>query len=163
MENRILIIDDEVDLGIALQEILNDHFDRVDFVSDSTQALDLINQNQYNLILSDYKMPGLSGLELARRIRSQGLLTTIIWISGFVDRQMALNAIRLGVLDIIEKPVEANELSKFVFRAYDIVKRQAEILKSDTDNPNSRKMLGLLYSSDPRIQKSYASNSDICN
>jgi len=161
LEKKILVIDDEVDLGEALQDILSTHFDQVDFVSDSTKAIDLINQNQYSLILSDYKMPGLSGLELATRIRGLGLLTTLVWISGAVDKQMALNAVRLGVLDIIEKPVEAEELSKHIFRAYDIERRRAEILRADEDNPNSRKVLGLLYATDPRIQKSRASNNSM--
>jgi DNA-binding NtrC family response regulator len=159
IEKKILIVDDEVELGEALKDILSADFDQVDFVSDSTKAVQMIEQNNYTLILSDYKMPGLTGLDLVTRIRSLGLLTTIIWISGYVDKQMALNAVRLGVIDIIEKPVNAYELSKFIFRAYDIERRKAALIKDTDDNPNSRKMLGLLYASDNRIHKSRASHN----
>lgn len=161
LDKHILIIDDETDLGEALQEILSLDFDKVDFVNDSTQALKRIEEGSYTLILSDYKMPGLSGLELASLVRSKGLLTTLVWISGYVDKQMALNALRLGVLDIIEKPVDPEELSRFIFRAYDIERRRYEIIRANQDSLTSRKMLGLLYASDSRIQKSRASNNDV--
>jgi len=159
IEKKILIIDDEVDLGETLKELLSVNFDQVDFVSDSNRALEVIEKNKYTLILSDYKMPGLSGLELATLIRSRGLLTILIWISGYVDKQMALNALRLGVLDVIEKPTDPDEISKLIFRAYDIERRRAELIRADQDNPSSRKMLGLLFAGDSRIRKSRASNN----
>lgn len=150
----ILIIDDEIDLGEALRDLISLEFEQVDLAHDPKLALEMIQKNQYALILSDYKMPGLSGLELAMRMRSQGFLTTLIWMSGYCDKEMALNGLRLGVLDILEKPIDTDSLSRYIHRAYDIERRRSEIISENGNVEQARKMLGLLYASDKRLKTS---------
>lgn len=159
---RVLIIDDEVDLGEAVRELLLEKFREVVFISDSKQALELLEQSHFDLILSDYKMPGLNGLELARKLGAAGNVTPVVWMSGYCDKAMAMNALRLGVLDIIEKPFDPDKIAKYVFRACEIERRKFEVQSCNEERKaQSKKILGLIFASDDRITTSRAAENSV--
>jgi len=149
----ILIIDDETELAEGLQELLSAKFDNVEYVDNSTEALKHLADNQYELIISDYKMPGLDGLALARKLRAEGNLTPIVWISGHCDKEMALKGIRLGVEDIVEKPFTIENLAQSIFRVLELKRRSAELqlLTSQSEIASAKKMIGLLFAADQRF------------
>lgn len=157
-DRSILIIDDENELAEALKDLLSLDFTGVEYVDSAPAALSLVEKYNYSLILSDYKMPGLSGLDLAIRLRGQGNLTTLIWMSGYCDKEMCLNGLRLGIQDIIEKPIATEDLSKYIHRAVDIERRKKEIYANEEDSSSSHRMLGLLYATDKRLKRSLSSN-----
>jgi CheY-like chemotaxis protein len=71
---RLLMIDDEVDLGESLREILKDNFDEIVLCHTPDQALEICLSSTFDLIISDHNMAQLSGLELLKILRSEGVM-----------------------------------------------------------------------------------------
>ncbi|MBL7554518.1 MAG: response regulator [Bdellovibrionaceae bacterium] len=101
-KQRILVIDDEIEIGEMICEILNPHFETVMFISEADKVADHLDEVNYDLVLSDINMPKLDGTSLVSLIRSKGHLTSVIFVSGNVTLEKALKALRLGVADIID-------------------------------------------------------------
>ncbi len=119
---NILIVDDEPDLLeiIALQlEALGY---RVFKAQNGQVALDLIkirqNQGQYfDAIMSDFNMPQMNGLVLLKEIRKLEFAVPFVFYTGFGDKEKALEALRLGALDFLDKPINPQEMMASLTRA----------------------------------------------
>lgn len=154
---KIIIIDDEVDLGELIKAILEPHFGQVLYYSNPQEALSEIKKGDTTLILSDIKMPGLSGAELVTHVRGMGLLQPIVFLSGYVDREVALLALRLGVQDVLEKPF-IEEAVVLTLRKVIDMERRREKLYRDIWNPQTteeslqkqKKMMGLMLVSNTK-------------
>lgn len=108
----ILIVDDEPASRKALEYVLD--WERHGFqiageASGGEEALAMMAEQSYSLIVTDIRMPGMDGLELAERIRSASDVPILI-LSGYEDFEYARKAMRIGVEDYLMKPVEAAEL-----------------------------------------------------
>ena len=113
-ETAILVIDDEVEPAKIMAEILADSSAQKIFVAHSgaeaIQIVENINADgQYDLdaIVSDIKMPGMSGPELLMELVSKGVYAPVIFVSGFGDLPSVLHALRLSAFDFISKPYNA--------------------------------------------------------
>lgn len=109
---NILIIDDEPDLGKALSEyiqISSKH--QTEVHNDSGNIIPLLQKGNYDLLISDVRMPGITGIQLAEYINSEKIPTDIILISGEDDIINSINAIDAGVYDFLTKPVDMSRLS----------------------------------------------------
>ena len=113
MENskiKILVVDDEQGLCAGLQEGLQREGYLVDAANDAAAALELAGQNLYNLVISDVKMPGVSGLELLAQIRERSHDTLFILMTAFSTVENAVEAMRLGAYDYLPKPIDLKRL-----------------------------------------------------
>lgn len=110
---KILICDDEEIILSALSFRLAKEGYEVDTVLDGKQAMDKINKNDYDLIITDIMIPFFTGLELVSMIRSTPGKedTPIIILSGVGLEEMVLEAFQLGANDFVTKPFSPNELS----------------------------------------------------
>ncbi len=107
---RILIVDDEAGLRNTLNELLKDRFET--FVAeDGAQALKLILEKSFDLIISDWKMPKLNGLELLAKVREVSPLSSFILMTAHGSIEGAVSAIQDGADDYVSKPVEFAELN----------------------------------------------------
>ncbi len=106
----ILIIDDEPAILKELKSSLEEESYYVDTLEDPTRALDIIGQLVPDLVLLDIFMPKMGGLELLTKIRKEYPHQKIMVISGFGTISMALDALRLGAIDFIEKPLNLDEI-----------------------------------------------------
>lgn len=112
---RILIVDDEVGLRNTLNEFLKDRFET--FVAeDGAQALSLILEKSFDIIISDFKMPKLNGLELLAKVREVSPLSSFILMTAHGSIDGAIKAIQDGADDYISKPVEFAELDHRINR-----------------------------------------------
>ena len=102
----ILIIDDNAMICDTLQDFLALEGYPVDTARDGAEGLAKLQQGGYDLVLSDIKMPGLSGLEVLRAIKAQGGDTEVILMTGFASLETAIEALRLGAYDYILKPFD---------------------------------------------------------
>lgn len=115
-KQRVLLIDDEPYVIEILAAELKDR--SIDFISamDGATALALIEKEKPSVIVSDYKMPGLDGIELLRFLRNLQINTPVIWMTGNADDKTMSDAWRLGVYHLFQKPFDpemvANEISK---------------------------------------------------
>lgn len=107
MENagiRILVVDDEPGLCAGLQEGLRREGYTVDAANDAAAALKLVGVNLYNLVISDVKMPGASGMDLLAQIRERHRDTLFILMTAFSTVENAVTAMRLELTTICPSP-----------------------------------------------------------
>jgi DNA-binding NtrC family response regulator len=150
--HKLILIDDEVDLGENLKELFDQKFEIVMYFSNPEAALEEILKDDVNLIISDIKMPNLTGEVLVQKVRSNGILAPIIFLSGFVSKEMYSMALRLGVSDVFDKPMNFPYMLESIDKILEIEKRKREYILHAAD-PNypadslkkEKKLLGLLH------------------
>ena len=114
---KILVVDDEQGLCAGLQEALQREGHRVDAVTDPQAALKLATENLYDLVISDIKMPGLSGLELLTRVREKHPDTLFILMTAYGTVESAVAAMKQGAYDYLSKPIDMKRLRAVVQKA----------------------------------------------
>ena len=107
---KILIIDDERSIRNSLKEILGDEGHDVDVAEDGATALKMVDKDKYNAIFCDIKMPGMDGMEVLDKLVSMGIDSAIIMISGHGDIDTAVDCMKKGAFDFIQKPLDLNRI-----------------------------------------------------
>lgn len=107
---RILVIDDERAIRNTLKEILEYEKYQVDLAENAAKALELMGQNEYDIALCDIKMPEMDGIELLPRLLELQSDMPVVMISGHGNIDTAVEAIKKGAYDFIEKPLDLNRL-----------------------------------------------------
>jgi len=124
---RILVVDDDENLRWVLKTQLEEMGYSVSTVIDGEQALAVIEKDPPALILTDLKMPGLSGLELLDRIRPDYPEMPVVIITAFATIQNAVQAMRAGAYDYLTKPIDYDELGLVVSRVLEHFRLIAEV------------------------------------
>ncbi|MDG2321770.1 MAG: sigma-54 dependent transcriptional regulator [Rhodospirillaceae bacterium] len=144
MSADILIVDDETDIRLLISGILEDDGYRTRQAANAEQALDEVRARAPSVILLDIWLEGssLNGLQLLEVIHKLRPHTPIIMISGHGTIEMAVNAIKIGAYDFIEKPFEADRLMLLVERAIESadLRRENFELRSRAGDPE--KLIG---------------------
>lgn len=107
---KLLIVDDEKSIRNTLKEILEFEGHQVDLASDGEEGLDLAQKNSYEAIFSDIKMPKMDGVELLEKIIESGIDSSVIMISGHGTIETAVDCIKKGAFDFIQKPLDLNRI-----------------------------------------------------
>ena len=107
---KVLIIDDEKAIRRALREILEFEECQVEEAENGKVGLDMLQKNQYDLIFCDIKMPVVDGLDVLSKAVKLNIETPIIMISGHGNIETAVQAIKDGAFDFIEKPLDLNRI-----------------------------------------------------
>lgn len=115
-DKRILIVDDEELVCKVFANCLNDRYSCVT-AQDAQEALVRLASEPFALVITDVQMPGLSGIELLRKINEHFPDTAVIMVSGVDRMQRVLDAIRLGAYDYLIKPCDIGMLERTVERA----------------------------------------------
>ncbi|MFV0378300.1 MAG: sigma-54-dependent transcriptional regulator [Mangrovibacterium sp.] len=108
--SRILVIDDERSIRNTLKDILEYEKYQVDLADEGPAGLELLKKNEYDIVLCDIKMPGMDGIEVLEKIQSEGIDTPVVMISGHGNIDTAVESIKKGAFDFIEKPLDLNRL-----------------------------------------------------
>ncbi len=115
----ILVIDDERPIRSALREILEFEKFKVDDAEDGLAGLSMIEKNKYDVILCDIKMPKMDGTEVLGKIISMGIDVPVVMISGHGTVETAVDAIKGGAFDFIQKPLDLNRILVTIRNAMD--------------------------------------------
>src|SRR5689334_22685360 len=107
---KILVVDDEQGLCAGIQEALRREGYVVDARTDAVAAAKLAQERLFNLIISDIKMPGLSGLELLNQVRAHHRDTLFILMTAFGTVENAVEAMKQGAYDYLPKPIDMKRL-----------------------------------------------------
>lgn len=128
---KILIIDDERAIRNSLGEILGDEGYAVDTAEDGKMGLEMAAREHYDVIFCDIKMPGMDGLEVLSKIVDEGSDPAVIMISGHGDIDTAVECIKKGAFDFIQKPLDLNRILITIKNATDKVSlsSQNKVLK----------------------------------
>ena len=119
---QILIVEDEANIRRVLRKILVD-FDKninISEAADGLEAISMVDNNLYDLVLCDIKMPKRDGIEVLEHIQKVSQQTAVVMISGHGDLETAVKAMRMGAYDYISKPPDLNHLLKTVNTALQI-------------------------------------------
>lgn len=116
---KILIIDDEKSIRRALKEILEFEDFEVDEAEDGKQGFDKATTQYYDLIFCDIKMPKMDGMEVLAALQKEKVDSPVIMISGHGNIETAVEAIKLGAFDFIEKPLDLNRILVTIRNASD--------------------------------------------
>src|SRR2546427_7005498 len=123
---HLLIVDDEANTLASLSRAFRLAGHEATVCDNANKALDLIRTQHFDLILSDVVMPGKDGLALLEDIKSQGVTTPVVMMSGQAHIEMAVRATRLGALDFLEKPISTEKLLLTVENALRLQRLEAE-------------------------------------
>lgn len=107
---KLLVIDDERAIRNSLKEILSDEGHEVDVAEDGGVGFDLARKNGYNAIFCDIKMPVMDGMEVLSKISEEGIDSAVIMISGHGDIESAVECMKKGAFDFIQKPLDLNRI-----------------------------------------------------
>ena len=113
---RILIVDDEDEIKQVLLELLSAQFN-CEGSSTAEEALDRLGKSQFELVISDITMPGMSGLDMIPHVKSVSPDTVVVMISGMQTVESAIGALRLGAFDYLMKPFDLRQVEAAVKRA----------------------------------------------
>ena len=118
---KILIIDDERSIRNSLKEILEDEGYDVDVAEHGQQGVEMVEKEKYDVIFCDIKMPVMDGVEALKKLVSMGIDSAVVMISGHADLATAVDCIKNGAFDFIEKPLDLNRILITVKNAKDKV------------------------------------------
>ena len=126
---RILVVDDDPALLRAMPEALGLRLPavEVDTASSGADALDLITAVDYDVVVSDIKMPGMSGLDLLAEVRRVAPQTPTLLITGHGEHDLAVQALRRGAYDFIQKPIERDYFVAAIERAIELRRANREL------------------------------------
>jgi len=108
--SRILVIDDERSIRNTLKDILEFEKYQVELAEDGFKALELLKNSDFDVILCDIKMPGMDGIEVLQKVEELKPDTPVVMISGHGNIDTAVESIKKGAFDFIEKPLDLNRL-----------------------------------------------------
>ena len=107
---KILIIDDERSIRNSLKEILSDEGYDVDVAENGVSACSMVEKEKYDVIFCDIKMPEMDGVETLTRLIDMGIDSAVVMISGHGDIETAVECIKKGAFDFIQKPLDLNRI-----------------------------------------------------
>ena len=128
---KILIIDDERSIRNSLKEILEMEDYKVDTAENGSDGCEKAEKEKYDAIFCDIKMPGMDGIEVLSKLIEDGVETPIVMISGHADINTAVECIKKGAFDFIEKPLDLNRILITIKNATDKANlvKETKILK----------------------------------
>ena len=109
-KSRVLVVDDEANMRYMLTQILKKGGYNVDAANNGEEALKRVEENVFDVVLCDVRMPAMDGLEFLKEARSRKLEVPIIMMSAYSSVDLAVEAMKLGASDYISKPFKAGEV-----------------------------------------------------
>jgi len=126
---RIMLIDDEEGLCRMMEAVLIDSGYAVQAFTRSFEAVEAFRPEQWDLVVSDIKMPGMDGLEVLERIKEKSPAVPVIMITAYATVEMSIQALRKGAYDMLTKPFEPEEL---LYRVKNALK-QTQLLEENRE------------------------------
>ncbi|MCD6460373.1 sigma-54-dependent Fis family transcriptional regulator [bacterium] len=156
MNGRILIVDDDISTLSMIQIMLESQNYQVTVAYDGCQALEKIKTQDYDLIITDLKMPRMNGIELLKEVKANYPEVEVIITTAYMTIETAISAMKMGAYDYLTKPIEN------LGRARAVIEKAVEKAKIQTENKNLKNQLtqsgssycGIIGKSKP-IQKIY--------
>ena len=122
----ILYLDDEPAIGLILEDTLERAGHRAIGAQTVPQALQALAEQDVDLIISDYRMPGITGLEFLELLQQEGSTVPLIMLTGHATIEHAVASIKAGAIDYITKPVSPEQLELAVSQALEVVRLRRE-------------------------------------
>jgi heterodisulfide reductase subunit A len=116
----ILVVDDELVVRDSLKEwLLDEGYGAVDMAASGAEALEMLDQTDYRLMLTDIKMPGMDGVELLQLAKEKYPELTVVMMTAYATVETAVEAMKIGALDYFMKPFDPEAMLPLVARIYE--------------------------------------------
>ena len=118
MTEKVLLVDDEKDFIETLSERMETRGMNVSSTVSPKEALDIVDKESFDAVVLDLKMPEMDGLEVLKRIKEKNPDIQVILLTGHATVQKGIEAMKLGAMDLIEKPVDISTLTEKIKNAH---------------------------------------------
>ncbi len=116
-KHTILLVDDDKEFRKAMTRMFEKSGYAITVAADGNEALDALSDNEFDLVISDLRMPNLDGVELMEELRRQGLATPIIFLTAFGEVESYMDLMNLGAFEYVNKPVKSRKILEIAQRA----------------------------------------------
>jgi len=127
VKNRILVLDDELVIQELLARTFNKDRYHVEAAEDPESALKRIEEEPFDLLITDLKMPKISGMDVLKEVKSASPRTEVIIMTGYPTIETAVEAVKMGAFDFICKPFDLEHMKTTVVKCLD--KQKTEIVR----------------------------------
>jgi two-component system, NtrC family, response regulator HydG len=110
MGAKILVVDDDTAFCVMLKTFLQKKGFDVTNAFNGAQAMEALTEGTFSVVLTDIRLPDSDGMQLLRFIREKGITASVILMTGYIDIKAAVNAMKLGALDYVGKPINPDEI-----------------------------------------------------
>ena len=110
METKVLLVDDEVEFTSVLSERLGNRGFKVETANDGIEAIKKVRDINYDAIILDFAMPGLDGIETLQILLDKKPDLQVIFLTGKATLEEGVEAVKLGAMDVLEKPADINKI-----------------------------------------------------
>lgn len=117
-KKRILVIDDEAIVRVSCERVLTPEGYDVLVTSEGSEALELLGEEHVDLVLTDLKMPDMDGLEVLKSIKKKWPDIIVVIVTGYGTISTAVQAIKLGAYEYIEKPFTPEDILNVIKKAF---------------------------------------------
>ena len=149
MISRVLVVDDDRDEGTLLQDLLTRRGHECLYTDKPEVALEHLAERDFDVVVTDVRMAGLTGIELCERIRIAHPDVPVIVITGQADVETAVAALRAGAWDFVTKPIDPRQLERAVTRAVEHRKTRSEVRRLRQALAATRPIAGIIGESPP--------------
>lgn len=138
---RIFIIDDEESIRDSCSQVLVKEGFSVATSSHGKEALNILDDSEFDVILLDLKLPGIPGIKILKKIKNSYPDTPVIIITGFASIESAVNTIKQGAFDYLAKPFSPEELRTMVRKALNARESRVTYTENETTDPHDLSMV----------------------
>ena len=128
--HTILLVDDDKEFRKAMKKMFENSGYAAVIAADGNEALDALSNEDFDLVISDLRMPNLNGVELMEELRRRGLETPIVFLTAFGEVESYMDLMNLGAFEYLNKPVKSKEILEVVRRATESHTNSAESVSS---------------------------------
>lgn len=114
LEESVLVVDDDARVRDTLKDIISEHGYKVVAVERGEDAMEQIEKRHFDLVFLDLVLPGLSGVEVMRAIKTRDKKTVVVIVTGYGDDPIALQAMSLGPLLLVRKPFQVKDIDEVI-------------------------------------------------
>ena len=129
MKIKVLLVDDEKDFVETLDERLQIRDFNVTTAFSGDEAIKLVEENDFDVIVLDVQMPGKSGIETLKEIKNMGNISQVIMLTGHATVKTAIEGMKNGAYDYLMKPTDTDELTEMINKAYQLVSEQRDRIR----------------------------------
>jgi len=142
--DTILIVDDETAMCISLAKLFKAHNYNAIYTSDSFEVENILRENNILMVITDYRMPGITGTSLIKTIKQKYPDLPVIMISGYGSVDTIVTAMKYGALNYYEKPLKFQKLLSEINQLSEMKKKTSKNIPEETIITNNSKMLEAL-------------------
>ncbi|HUH51635.1 MAG TPA: sigma-54 dependent transcriptional regulator [Flavobacterium sp.] len=149
MSKKILVVDDDVAFCTMLQTFLKKKGFEVTSIFTGKDAIDTIDKNSFDVIITDIRLPDSDGMEILKKSKEKSFDTQVILMTGYTDIKTAVNAMKLGAYDYIGKPINPDELLRTVEGA---LSKKAQKIQINSADPTKKVVKQEIVSNDKFVK-----------